>query len=230
VRRGGHRWIPVVMVIALLGAVAGPVVAVSSSAGDLPRASAYLGGPFGQATVDRFVRDLASVGIGVYTPGAAPPQQGVRAPVSPMRLTADQARAAALGAWSHAGLSGATLDGLAPPVRLTPKLWMPIGVFVAGWAKQVQTPSAALARRILGTPDWKHYRRVVFPDAVLVLFASDVAVHLGGKVHGFRYTSSVSGATPGSSQLRERGAGRAQPEDARRLRTRSRGRRRRGSQ
>jgi hypothetical protein len=184
--------------VVLLAAITGPVVAVAASTGPAPHASSYLAGSFGPGTVHRFAKDLASVGIGVYAPAGGSPLQAVRAPVSPMRLTADQARAAALGVWSHAGLSGASLDALAPPLRLTPKLALPIGAIVAGWAKQVQSPSAALARRILGKPDWRHYRRVVLPQAVLVLFASDVAVHLAGRqVHGRRPASALRGASAG---------------------------------
>src|SRR5436190_2218960 len=121
--RNSWRWaLPVAVAVA---AAAGPGVVVWASVGAAPGQSSYLSGPFTQKTVDRFVHDLSAVGVGVYTPGAGTAVRAVRAPVSPMRLTVDQARAAALGVWSHAGLSGATLDGLAPLVRLTPKLRVP---------------------------------------------------------------------------------------------------------
>jgi hypothetical protein len=170
----------VVLTVLLLGVVSGGVVAAGAAKRSVPRRSTYLGGPFGQKTEDRFVRDLASVGIGVYQTGAARPARAVHGRVSPLRLTVDQARSLALGAWSHAGQSGGTLDGLAGPVRLSAKRSLRSGLVIAAWAKRARTPSAALARRILGRVNWKRYRAVVFPIAVPLLFASDVAMHLRG--------------------------------------------------
>ena len=170
----------VVLTILLLGVVSGGVVVAGAAKRSMPRRSTYLGGPFGQQTEDRFVRDLASVGIGVYQTGAARPVRAVHGRASPLRLTVDQARSLALGVWSHAGQSGRTLDGLAGPVRLSSKRSLRSGLLIAAWAKRARTPSAALARRILGHVDWKHYRAVVFPIAVPLLFASDVALHLRG--------------------------------------------------
>ena len=141
-----------------------------------------LPGPFGQSTLVRFVHDLAGVGIGVYHVGPATPLDPVAAPVSPLRLTVDQAAAAALGAWSDAGMTGATLDGMAP-VNLSSGVTLPLGAVIAGWAKLEPTPAGALARRILGSPDWAQYQTVVFPSADLLLFASDTVLHLDNSSH-----------------------------------------------
>ncbi len=178
--RRARSWRSIVVMFALLAATGGSVLAASTSkAPKAPTLGTYLSGKFGQAKVDRFVRDLAAVGIGVYKPRSGSPVQAVKGRGSPMRLTMDQARSAALGIWSHSGLTGQRLNQLAPAVALTPKLKVPMGAVVAGWAKRAQTPSGRLARRILGSPDWKRYGKIVFPHAVLVLFASDVAVHVG---------------------------------------------------
>lgn len=176
----------VVLTVLILGAVSGDVAVAGVAKRSVPRPSTYVAGPFGQKTEDRFVRDLASVGIGVYQIGAAGPVRAVRGRVSPLRLTVDQARSLALGVWSHAGQSGGTLDGFAGPVRLSSKRSLRSGLVIAAWAKRARTPSAALARRILGHVHWKLYRSVVFPAAVPLLFASDVAMQLRGHARGRR--------------------------------------------
>jgi hypothetical protein len=176
----------VVVTALILGVVSGDVAVAGAAKRPVPRPSTYLAGPFGQKTEDRFVRDLASVGIGVYQIGAARPVRPVHGRVSPLRLTVDQARSLALGVWSHAGQSGGTLDGLAGPVRLSSKRSLRSGLVIAAWAKRARTPSAALARRILGHVHWKLYRSVVFPIAVPLLFASDVAMHLRGHARARR--------------------------------------------
>jgi hypothetical protein len=138
----------------------------------------YLGGAYSPATVQQFVSDLARAGIPVFAPGAATPMDPVAGRPSPLRLSLDQAQTAALGISAHAGVTGARLDGL---VRLTSgRLVVPFGAIVAGWAKRARTPAGALARRILGRPDWRRYRQTVFPVAVLLLFSADVGAHLPG--------------------------------------------------
>ena len=175
-----------VLTVLILGVVSGDVVVAGAAKRPLARSSTHLAEPFGRKTEDRFVRDLASVGIGVYQMGAPTPVRAVHGRVSPLRLTVDQAHSLALGVWSHAGQSGRTLDGLAGPVRLSSKRSLRSGLVIAAWAKRARTPSAALARRILGRVNWKRYRGVVFPIAVPLLFASDVAMHLRGHVRGRR--------------------------------------------
>jgi hypothetical protein len=146
-----------------------------------PRGS-YLSGKFDQRVVDRVVADLARVGIGVYELGTSAPLHRVHAPESPVRLTLEQARNAALGAWAHSGLSGADLDMLAP---LDPGLETtvpPASAILAAYVKAAKTPGAELARRIMGGQDWKRFQSIVFPAVVLELFESDLAEKaLGGK-------------------------------------------------
>jgi hypothetical protein len=153
-----------------------------------PLLSGYLQGPFGRATVQRFVADLSHAGIPVFEPGASTPIDQVAGRAAPVRLTLDQAGAAALGISRHAGISGARLDSL---VHLTAgRLIIPMGAIMAGWAKRARTPAGAQARRILGRPDWRHYQGVVFPDAVLLLFAADVGSHLTGGAASVTPTTS----------------------------------------
>jgi hypothetical protein len=157
------------------------VAAVSFQAAPVASAKShgrYLAGGFTQSLVQRFTSDLASVGVGVYPVGGSGPVRRVAGRASPLRLTVPQARTAALGAWSHSGLSGASLDALAGSVRVTAKVSLPVGAVIAGWAKRVHSPSARLARRILGPVSWRHYKKIVFPKAVVMLFASDVALHM----------------------------------------------------
>jgi hypothetical protein len=157
------------------------VTAVSFQAAPLALAKShgrYLAGNFGQGTVQRFTTGLANVGIGVYPVGGSQPVRRVAGRASPLRLTVPQARTAALGVWSRSGLSGASLDTLAGSVRVTAKVSLPVAAVVAGWAKRVHSPSARLARRMLGAVSWRQYNKLVFPKAVVMLFASDVALHM----------------------------------------------------
>ncbi len=68
----------VVLTVLILGVISGDVVMAGAAKRPVPRPSNYLAGPFGQKAEDRFVRDLASVGIGVYQMGAARPVRAVR--------------------------------------------------------------------------------------------------------------------------------------------------------
>jgi hypothetical protein len=164
-------WLALVVVIAVGSFQAAPV-ALAGSRGR------YLTGSFSQRTVQRFTNDLAKAGVGVYPVGGSRPVRRVAGRTSPLHLTTAQVRTVALGVWSDSGLSGATLTGLAGPMRLTARVSVPVGAVIAGWAKRVRSPSARLARRILGPVNWRHYKTIVFPNAVVMLFASDVALNM----------------------------------------------------
>jgi hypothetical protein len=185
------RRLPVIIVL-LVAAVLATAAPASAAA---PRT--YLGSKFTQKSVNTFTRDLAKVGIGVYRSGAARPVRRVHGRRSPLRLSSSQARSAALGAWSGAGMSGAMLNSLAGSARITAKRSLPVGAVIAGWAKRVRSPSARLARRILGRQDWSHYESVVFPQAVLTLFASDAALHLARASRGRAAVASAAAVPPG---------------------------------
>lgn len=131
--------------------------------------------PFGRDQVDQLIRSLAAVGIGVYHVGESGPEVPVAGIISPMRLTDDQAAAAALGVWAHAGISGRTLDQLIPAIALAPGApQLPTAAVIAGWASAADTPDAQLARTLMGGQNWPSFESVVYPWVVLALFASDV--------------------------------------------------------
>ena len=125
------------------------VVCVSGavSSASAAQSRGYLSGPFTKKTVKVFTHDLAKVGIGVYRPGVRQAQVRVRGRVSPVRLTPDTARAAATGAWSGAGISGAQLNAIMGPARVSGQFSLPVGAIVAGWAKRARSPSARFAQR-----------------------------------------------------------------------------------
>ncbi len=158
------------------------VVAAACMVALMPSAAAarqpYLRGPFGPATVHRVVRDLGRVGIGVYRPGSARPVARVRGRRSPVRLTSEQARTLAFGAWARSGATGSAISARTGRVRISRHRRVASAIMLAGWAKRARTPSARLARRLLGTVRWRRYRQVVFPSVVQLLFASDMALHL----------------------------------------------------
>jgi hypothetical protein len=170
---------PLLLVLALL--VAGVAAASSASvAAGAPKP--YLGSKFTNRSVATFTKDLAKVGIGVYRPGTGRAVRRIRGRMSPLRLSSFDAPGLAAGAWAGAGLSGAALNELGGSARVTRKVSLTVGAVVAGWAKRARSPSARLARRILGRQDWRHYRTIVFPQAVLTLFSSDAALHIGRAV------------------------------------------------
>ena len=139
------------------------------------RASALVdqlrGGPFGHQSVDAVVAILAGSGIGTYeAPDAMVPIEPVRAPESPIRLLADQARNMALEAWAGAGTSGTDTDGLADPVDGL----VPASYLVAGYVATVDTPGADVARALMGGADLTRASELMFPQLVLTLFTNDV--------------------------------------------------------
>lgn len=128
--------------------------------------------PFGDANVDAAIELLARSGIGTWEdPSAAGPIRPVDGAGSPVRLLRDQVRAMALEAWAAGGILGADLDELvdADP-DLAPASWV-----LAGYAADVDTEGAQVARALMGEPDWGRPDQVVFPQLVLALFTSDVA-------------------------------------------------------
>lgn len=131
--------------------------------------------PSAPAEVDAFVAELAAAGIGVYAAGSTTPVVPVTDP-GPVTFTADEAAAAAAGVAAPAGLTGADLDQLAvlrPFAAGTAPI--PSSLLVGAWSQVAPGPRAAMAKRILGKQDWTKYQQVVFPVAVLTLFAADVA-------------------------------------------------------
>ena len=114
----------ILTILILFGAVFGSVVAAPGSA---TASGGYLSGKFTHRTVDRFTRDLAKVGIGVYRPGARRPVRMVRGRQSPLRMSTDEAVTAALGARAGVGMSAGTLDALGGPVPLIGKAKLRMG-------------------------------------------------------------------------------------------------------
>jgi hypothetical protein len=140
-------------------------------------AGAQAGGAASASTVKAFTKRLAQVGIPTYRPGSRKPVVRVRGRVSPVQLTTDLARSAALGAQLRSGMTAGQLDATTGPLRLGTTS-IPGGALVVAWAKGTDTRSARLARTLLGPVDWSHYEQIVLPHAVMLLFSSDVALHL----------------------------------------------------
>ena len=135
------------------------------------------GDGFTSSDVSSFVRAAAKAGIPTYRPGARKPVVRVKGRKSPVRLTTGLAESAALGAWAQAGMTAGQLDAMTGPLQLG-DVSLPTGAMVAAWAKGTNTASARLARQILGPVDYSRYEDIVLPSAVLMLFSSDVALHL----------------------------------------------------
>lgn len=180
------------------------VVAAACMVALMPSAAAarqpYLRGPFGPATVHRVVRDLGRVGIGVYRPGSARPVARVRGRRSPVRLTSEQARTLAFGAWARSGATGSAISARTGRVRISRHRRVASAIMLAGWAKRARTPSARLARRLLGTVRWRRYRQVVFPSVVQLLFASDMALHL--RPHARRHAHGATAVAAAGGRAR----------------------------
>ncbi len=100
-------------------------------------------GQFTSSDVSSFVRDAAKVGIPTYRPGSRKPVVAVRGRMSPVRLTTDLARSAALGAWAHVGMTAGQLNAMTGPVKLG-SVSVPTGALVAAWANSTDGPSARL--------------------------------------------------------------------------------------
>jgi hypothetical protein len=131
-------------------------------------------GRFSSADVSSFIRKAAKVGIATYRLGSRKPVVRVKGRRSPVRLTTALARSAALGAWARTGMTAGQLNAMTGPARLR-SVRLPPGALVVAWAKSARTPSARLARSLLGPVDWTYYEQIVLPHAVLLLFSSDVA-------------------------------------------------------
>ena len=140
-----------------------------------PRTSRYLPGEFTDDTVDTVVADLARGGIGVFPLGKTRPVTRVRRPVSPVRLTVEQARTAALGAWSSSGITAAEVDTLAPVEGSVATIVPPTSALVAAYVRSAKTPGAKLARRVMRGQELEQFQGLVFPSLVLTLFVSDLA-------------------------------------------------------
>jgi hypothetical protein len=109
------------------------------------------------------VAGLARVGIGVYALGSTTPEQPVRAPASPMRLTTQQAQTEAAGALTDSGISGAQLDTAVVGRPLTTNAPpIPTAALILAWAHS-GTPAATLAARILGPVGVSDYASAIRP-------------------------------------------------------------------
>lgn len=128
--------------------------------------------PFGPANVDAVVEILARSGIGTYADPMAPePMRPVEGMASPMTLLIDQVRAMAVEAWAGGGVVGEDLDPLVPADADLADA----SSVLSGYVAAVETEGAAVARELMGEPDWAEPAAVLFPQLVLTLFVSDIA-------------------------------------------------------
>jgi hypothetical protein len=74
---------------------------------------------------------------------------------------------------------------------------VPVSVVLAAWISAAQTPSANLARELMGDQDWEDLALdIVYPDAVLTLFVNDIASDAAGAGGGEAAGVPGTGATP----------------------------------
>ena len=166
-----------------------------------PAASPHLAAASG-ADVDAFIERLGTIGVPTYADDAALPLAPVSEPESGMIVAERDAAVLAVGAADGIGITGAQLDQLVVPSPLVegaeplpPSLWL------VGWAQAAGTPAADFAKELLGDQDWSEWEQVVFPTAVLVLFAAD-ATTLSRGIDGGHSTPGASGPGIGLASSR----------------------------
>ena len=119
-----------------------------------------------------FIDGFTSTGIRVVSDTGATVHPAA-SPASGLDFTVEQATILQRQAENGTGTLGATLDTVAE----TP---IPMSALLAAYARGVDTPGAKLAAEMLAPQDLTHPQDVVFPLAVLALFASDAAHAMGG--------------------------------------------------
>jgi len=108
---------------------------------------------------------LADVGVNIVDGNASVSS------TSSFTLTRSQVQFMEAEASAHGGLRGDVLDaagGGAPS-------GVPMSAVLAGYVRGVQTPGAEFARSVMAGQDLTHPDGVIFPTALLVLFAADAA-------------------------------------------------------
>ena len=144
--------------------------------GDPPVTSAdEAGRPTGLgATIsaDDLTTRLADVGIVTYAAaGDGEPVAPVAAPGA-VALTSWQVRNLTQQLNDVRGYLVSDLDDLVG----TGSDGVPLGAVLAAWARDADTPGAALARELMGEQDWaRDAASLVWPDAALTLFVNDLA-------------------------------------------------------
>jgi hypothetical protein len=89
----------------------------------------------------------------------------------PFRVWSWQARDLAAETASGSGLPGSVIDQLAP----VPGGVLPTSYLLAGYISGANTVGARALRLYMGSQDWHHPQRILFPTLALALLASDVA-------------------------------------------------------
>jgi len=128
-----------------------------------------------QITREELIAGFASAGIGTYVSPTSPePMQAVTGS-GPLKILEWQASNLAREASAGGGYAGARLDALAPLPKESP----PLSFLIAAYVQSGPTRGAELSRRIMGEQDWRQAPALVFPNSVLMLFASDAAAPAG---------------------------------------------------
>jgi hypothetical protein len=134
---------------------------------------------FDEGHVRYLIEALARSGVATYADASGGELlREVRAPVSPMALTRWQVRNLARELATGAGQRGADLDGHLPVAEGMP----PTSSLLAGYVATADTLGGAFCRGLLAEQDLTRPLDVVFPGAVFVLFASELAVEASGGV------------------------------------------------
>lgn len=93
------------------------------------------------------------------------------------------------------GFPGASLDALAPMPAGAP----PVSYLIAGWVTTAETPGGDAARAWLGEQDWTRAAEIVFPTAVIALFAADMLQRIDQALPADEGVTPGSGAPPASA-------------------------------
>lgn len=175
-RRAAPAWIPALVLALLLPLLAacggsdepdaaqGPVATAPADGGGRP---VGLGATI---TAEDLTARYADLGVVTYA------EAGDTEPVAPVT----EPGAVALTSWQVRNqvlqlneVRGYRTEDLADLVQTE---GVPFGAVLAAWARDAETPGAALARELMGEQDWaRDAATLVWPDAALTLFVNDLA-------------------------------------------------------
>lgn len=118
-------------------------------------------------TVDQLTEILEAAGIGVVDEAGAVDDEFS---INTILLMREQVASMATQIVHKAGYTGYELDTL----TLLEEPLPPFSYLIAGWARDHDGAGAKAARDLLGTQDWANPARIIWPDAALALYITDL--------------------------------------------------------